>query len=285
MISRAAFFLLILTIGAMSNHDAQANVMAKHDCGNPKAPWLYATITGTITKSDAQNLVDYVQALRRSKGFDPTDPLQLLGPACNTTLGKLRVSVHLNSTGGDLNAAIQIGNLLKSAGEYGSASVGNGAICMSSCVLILAAAKRRHVSPSAEVGIHRPYLERAEGMTYQQASAIYERLTEDLNSFLRGTGIDQQLAADMMKTPPERIRRLTRQELFTYGLSETDIALQESDAMTEAAELGVSRAELARRKAKAERLCGANHCQAHPLREEACLQYVMCIQQATRQAH
>lgn len=75
-------------------------------------------------------------------------------------------------------------------------------------------------------------------------------------SYLSEMNVDRTLADDMMKTRPENIRMLTPGDLNHYGLLERDPVSEETAAVKEASEYGLSRAEYMKRKAKASQVCG-----------------------------
>jgi ATP-dependent protease ClpP protease subunit len=190
------------------------------------------------------------------------------------------ISISLNSEGGDVNAALKIGELLRSV--EGEAWVVNKGICYSSCILVLAGGVRRDVS-GGTVGIHRPYIPQTVITNYREMGIFYKQLTRRLEKYFDSTNIDRKLASDMMKIPPEQIVILSRRQLDEYGLSADDINIQETDAMAKAAKLGISRQELAKRRAKANSVCGANLCEMPKgkINTKACFDYTFCREKIT----
>jgi hypothetical protein len=61
----------------------------------------------------------------------------------------------LDSPGGDVDSAIEIGRLLRE--RSADADVHHDMACVSACVLMLVAGKAREIE--GKVGIHRPYLD------------------------------------------------------------------------------------------------------------------------------
>lgn len=89
-------------------------------------------------------------------------------------------SAELDSRGGSVNAAMSIGRILRNEGA--GASVNQGSVCLSSCVLILAGGVTR--SFLGKVGIHRPYLEVPSGeVLSENVKAIYGKMLPDLRAF------------------------------------------------------------------------------------------------------
>ena len=64
------------------------------------------------------------------------------------------VQVYVDSPGGDLDAAMRIGRLLRESAPV-TATVAPGAVCVSACVLSLVGATTRIIG--GKVAIHRPY--------------------------------------------------------------------------------------------------------------------------------
>jgi ATP-dependent protease ClpP protease subunit len=100
---------------------AKADIKLNDDIGN-------AYITNTITERDAKEFQEFLKRLNYV--FD---------------------SVSLNSTGGSVSAAMQIGRLVR---KYNGETNISGK-CYSSCALIFIAGVRR--KSLGELGLHRPY--------------------------------------------------------------------------------------------------------------------------------
>jgi ATP-dependent protease ClpP protease subunit len=125
-------------------------------------------------------------------------------------------AVELNSPGGSVNAAMAIGRIVRK--EEAGAFVNRGAVCLSSCVLILAGGSFR--SFEGKVGIHRPYLPVPSGdVSSQNVKAIYAQMLQDLRAYFREMNVADGLADAMLRTNPEKIRLLSEDELANYGLT------------------------------------------------------------------
>ena len=74
-------------------------------------------------------------------------------------LSATSASVSLASPGGSVNAAIQIGDIIRDLGM--TTVVGRGQYCASACGLIWLAGKRRLLTPTSRLGFHTAYVIRS----------------------------------------------------------------------------------------------------------------------------
>ena len=167
-------------------------------------------------------------------------------------------SVILARSGGSVDAAIEIGKLLRNLDA--TVEVQKDDICESSCVLILAGGTTRRIT-GAYIGIHRLYFEIPSRFgtpitpTPAEVSAAMARMRDKLVTYLSAMNVDRTLADDMMKIPPENIRYLTPADLNRYGLLERDPVAEETAALKEASKYGLSRSEYMKRKASIKEVC------------------------------
>lgn len=161
--------------------------------------------------------------------------------------GALKMLV-LNSEGGDLGAAMQIGRIIR-AHDY-LAQIQPKARCLSACVYILAAAKRKQVLGS--VGVHRPYFGSYGG---KNAGRDIAKTLQGSKQFFREVNIPDGLAEIMFSTPPEEIKILSAEELRSYRLDQDDIEYAENNDIESAKSLGVSRADYMRFKRELDYKC------------------------------
>jgi tetratricopeptide (TPR) repeat protein len=168
--------------------------------------------------------------------------------------------VYLDSPGGDVAAALEIGRILRSEGM--SATVERGAHCMSACVFVLAGAEKRRID--GIVGIHRPrYPIPNDPVNSANVIKSYEGLSDTERLYLKEMGVSTTLVDEMLRFEPDNIRILTRPELDKFGLGESPAGpeVQKLAAMKEALILkiaqayGLSRDEYMRRDALIERTC------------------------------
>jgi hypothetical protein len=115
------------------------------------------------------------------------------------------LSAELNSPGGGVEAAMAIGRLVRK--NEASVIVNRGAICFSSCVLILAGGSFR--SFEGKIGIHRPYFAVPSGdVSAENVNAAYQGMLQGLRAYLREMNVVEGLADAMLRIDPENIRLL-----------------------------------------------------------------------------
>lgn len=130
--------------------------------------------------------------------------------------GEYVTKVSLNSPGGSLDDAIAMAKLIRD--RRLATEVADGALCASSCPLVLAGGLKRSVDANAAVGLHQFYatgevvLEPAQAMADAQATAA--RIARHLDAM----GVDPSLWLHALDTPPQSLYYLSREELTSYGL-------------------------------------------------------------------
>lgn len=127
-------------------------------------------------------------------------------------------TVALNSPGGSVDDALLIGRMIRENGF--ATAVGDGALCGSSCPLVLAGGIERLVSDSAAVGVHQIYAgaggtEIGSAQAMSDAQAVTARITRYLDEM----GIDPLLWVNAMETPPDRLYFLTTEEMEETALA------------------------------------------------------------------
>ena len=162
--------------------------------------------------------------------------------------------VDLDSSGGNIQAALEIGAILRERGL--AALVDRGASCMSACVYVLAGAPTRIVNQRATIGIHRPYDPNDTADTAARQRQKQDDLGKRIVAFLQTMSVPTRLYEDSVFIAPDRMKILTPTEIATYGLDANDPSVDEANEVREAKSLGISRLELGRRKADARRRCG-----------------------------
>lgn len=210
---------------------------------NDKGAAFDVFITEKITEDDYEDLLTFVFSF-----LDAADSADI---DVDVDVSMIRFMVNLNSTGGSVDAAIDIGRLLRQTDSM--AVVYHDSKCFSACVYILAGAKRRAVD--GEVGIHRPYDAVARLESERDQKEIYRSLENEVKKYLSEVNISTRLYDDSIFVAPERIRILTVDELEEYGLSVNDPYTDEADSVQRAKRIGISRAELAARYALAAKAC------------------------------
>jgi ATP-dependent protease ClpP protease subunit len=157
--------------------------------------------------------------------------------------------IKLDSPGGSVVAAMTIGRLLR---KYRMAAIVEpNTICASACVLVYAGAVvRLGYNKRALIGIHQPYFMVPSGRVEPEAVRnAYTTMLTSIRSYLAEMNVSQQLADEMLRTPPSSVRYLSAKEQERFGLSVIDPIELETTSLTEAQKLGLDRREYNRREA------------------------------------
>ena len=144
--------------------------------------------------------------------------------------------ISLNSPGGDVSAAMNIGRLLRRFNSI--AMVDYNQVCVSACVLVLAGSTFRMIK--GKVGIHRPYLPQDKATTEDEQKVIYDAIRKNIINYLEIMNINSTLYDDMFRISPRNVKFLSKEELDLYGLSGTDPYFEEAASAREAKELQIS---------------------------------------------
>lgn len=141
--------------------------------------------------------------------------------------GTKAIVVRLDSEGGSVAAALEIGRLVRE--RFMVTEVPKGAECASACVYILAAGVERTVGEDAEIGLHRPYFDAEDfaGLTAQQARAKYAALAEVVRAYWYDMGGLPDAFQIMLATPSERMRWLDQGTVRGLGIAGLDPAWDE----------------------------------------------------------
>jgi hypothetical protein len=165
---------------------------------------LQLFISGTITEQDAKSLQELSAEMERNNLF----------------------TLLLDSKGGDVFAAMQIGRLIR---KYdGSTVIGfnekkQGAKCYSSCALIFIAGVDRIIHSGGQLGLHRPYLS-----SIPQGRQVVEKqvplVLSQVKQYVDEMGITDNFYQQMVNTKPSQMaiyREDNYTELVPSGLNLT----------------------------------------------------------------
>ncbi len=136
--------------------------------------------------------------------------------------GEYVKTVALDSPGGSVADALAIGGLIHD--RRFATSVGAGALCASSCPLLLAAGKKRFASAKAAIGVHQIYAILAAGAALTgfrasgDAMSAAQKTTADITRYLAVMGIDPALWLHALDTPPDRLYYFSPIELTALKL-------------------------------------------------------------------
>jgi hypothetical protein len=186
--------------------------------------------SGDITNKDADDLARALASLENEstgKDFIKDSPLNKF--------------LVINSPGGEVDAAMRIGTLMRS---YRMAVVVPvQAKCMSSCIYIVAGGMVRWLY--GDVGIHRPYFATTPSESFD---AAMKKVVAESKAYFSRMNVSEQLADAMFATPPDEVHVLTDRELKNYWLGREDMAYEEDIEIANAARLKLSRQEYMRRQ-------------------------------------
>ncbi|SOD56819.1 hypothetical protein [Pseudoxanthomonas wuyuanensis] len=122
--------------------------------------------------------------------------------------------LDIGSSGGRVEDAIRAGDII-GASQW-TLWVRDGAICHSSCVLILAAGDNRMIA--GKVGIHRMMRINSAASTRAELTQELRDVYGQLKDYLERNGAAVTVADLMMTVPNRKLRLLTSAELDEYGL-------------------------------------------------------------------
>ncbi len=130
--------------------------------------------------------------------------------------GEYVTTVSLNSPGGSLDDAIAMAHLVREKGL--ATEVADGALCASSCPLVLAGGTERRVSGRAAVGVHQFYTVGEASYEPAQAMAHAQSTTARISRHLAEMGVDEAVWLHALETPPRALYYLSAEELNEYRL-------------------------------------------------------------------
>ena len=151
------------------------------------------TLTGAIAPGDARRLTEFLEPL--------AEPIK---------------TAFLNSPGGSVSDALQIGTLLREAEMNTEMAAGD--ICMSACPYVLSAGVERRVAEGAFVGVHQHYFEENTALPAFLIVEDIQRGQGEVMTYLAEMGVDPLLMQHALVTPPEAIYVFLREELETYRI-------------------------------------------------------------------
>ncbi len=126
-----------------------------------------------------------------------------------------QVTIWLNSPGGDVDAAMGMGEILR---EH-AAVVTVADRCYSACVLVLAAGVVR-LPRDGTVGIHRPRFDDAyfAGLSPAEAQRVYDERADKVRAYLARMGLPDTLFHAMMAVASDDLRVLSHLEMDRFDL-------------------------------------------------------------------
>lgn len=125
-------------------------------------------------------------------------------------------TIELNSPGGSLDDAMAMAKLIRE--KRLSTSIPDGAICASSCPLMMAGGVQRSAGPKSAVGLHQFYAVGAAPADPAQAMADAQLTTARITRHLVDMGVDPTLWLHALDTPPTALYYLSPAEMTAYRL-------------------------------------------------------------------
>lgn len=235
-IIRTAFFIMlagcaaVLWIDYRERNEAELPLVATPDMPvlpafDPDAP---AAPNGPAVTSDQDALRQPLSVRLGSGGvLEVTGTIDMGSAARFTTevetFREYIKSVALDSPGGSVNDALEMGRVIRAAGF--TTSVAAGALCASSCPLVFAGGTERLATEKSAIGVHQIYATvaaeslpaglRAAG----EAMSDAQRTTAAITRYLTESGVDPALWLHALETPPDRLYYLSGSELTDYKLA------------------------------------------------------------------
>lgn len=131
-------------------------------------------------------------------------------------IGEYVKVVDLDSPGGSVEDAMAISRLIRQQGF--ETLVRKGALCASSCPLVLAGGKERSAEKGATVGVHQIYAADGDLTSPVEAMANAQATTARILGHLDEMDVDPALWTHAMKTPPTKLYYLSHEEMEKYNL-------------------------------------------------------------------
>ena len=150
--------------------------------------------------------------------------------------------VSLSSNGGEVDAAMELGRLLRKLGV--STVVAQGEQCLSSCVFAFMGGDRR--TAAGRIGIHRPYFSSAREVPDRRI--YYRHLQKKLQEFIDELDFPMSLYEAVMAVPPELVSILSPAELKRFYLEGMSPSTQDEADAASARSQGISVVEYLQRK-------------------------------------
>jgi hypothetical protein len=143
--------------------------------------------------------------------------------------GEYVKTVLLNSPGGAVGDALAMSKLIREK-KLGT-KVASGALCASSCPIVMAGGVSREAEKGAVIGVHQIFNGSTEKLSPEQAMSEAQRTTADVSRHLEEMGVKSGLWLHALETPPDRLYYLTSEEMTAFALA-TDGAIPVAKAKT-----------------------------------------------------
>ena len=233
--------------------------------------WLYAGLANaariTLTESEWQNLRSCEATIRfdgEIKAGDLDVLKSLVEKTCNkakkNTEGYIEYKLLLNSDGGDVSAALEIGRFIRNlslppTSAHFRVYLGWNDRCNSSCVFLIAAGQSRGIH--GKVGIHRPYLVQINSnLSAADIGRIRSEQIRLIKAYLAEMDVPESLLDAMLSIPPKEMKILSESELKQYRIFHDDANFEEKQTAERAKEWYLTSAEYRKRDSDKNKNCG-----------------------------
>lgn len=230
-LSRLAILLPVILLQATSTFAAVSYEAPKAIGSGSTMPTVI--VSGQITSQDVADFKKFIDIATSESKY-------------RNQLGDKLTVVKLNSKGGSVQAAMQIGREVRKSS--GAVYVTQKDVCISACVLILAGGKSRNVYGS--VGIHRPYVSDDPVDTAKGQEVVYKGIEVQIKEYLTSMNVPTSLYDTMFRIPPEKVRYLNNRELQEFNLNENDPYYQSALDTKEAQNMGLTKGQYVQWKAE-----------------------------------
>jgi hypothetical protein len=176
--------------------------------------WAHIEINGEIAAGDVEKLQKAladldkaVEEYARAHQFDQAYRQRMAavgGPH------QYSPPVFLNSRGGSVTVALQMGQILRDS--FAWTVVDCNGVCGSSCVFVLAGGVSRDVLCSGRIGLHRPRFEYESfaNLSREQARGAYNTVVAACTEFMKQMGVAEQVFSDMLAVPSQEVKFVGR---------------------------------------------------------------------------
>lgn len=220
------FITIIIAVAVWIVTFSTSAQSSRHARGLNRDGTVFCMFSGSITKADVQKLSDNLKS------------------GCT--------SLSIDSPGGDVDAALDMGRLIRRK-QIDVQTIADSGRCASACVFLFAAGVSRLAYGPVE--IHRPYMTGSD-VSLEDTQEKYRKLERKIKQFLRDMNVKESLYEAMLNIGPEDSKKLTLKELDDFGMVGVDPVFYEYQENKRAASFGFSKIEWLTKKRQAADICG-----------------------------
>lgn len=133
-------------------------------------------------------------------------------------------TVALDSPGGSVTDALEMGRLIREKGF--ATSVATGALCASSCPLVFAGGKERLATAGSVIAVHQIYAAAPSDSTLASrlaaagnAMSDAQSMTAEISRYMLEMGVDTEVWLRALETPPDRLSYFSADDLIRLKLA------------------------------------------------------------------